>query len=56
MMTLNNPEQVAVDELMQAKMLCAIYSERQVAGDISSQTHGTISKRLEDEDQPTAIG
>lgn len=54
-MTLNNPEQVAVDELMQAKML-PIYSERQVAGDISSQTHGTISKRLEDEDQPTTIG
>jgi uncharacterized protein (DUF1800 family) len=29
MMALNNPEQVVVDELMQAKLLRAIYSERQ---------------------------
>jgi uncharacterized protein (DUF1800 family) len=30
MMALNNPEQVVVDELMQAKLLRAIYSERQL--------------------------
>ncbi len=30
LMALNNPEQVVVDELMQAKMLRAIYSERQL--------------------------
>jgi uncharacterized protein (DUF1800 family) len=30
MMALNNPEQVVVNELMQAKMLRAIYSERQL--------------------------
>ena len=29
-MALNNPEQVVVDELMQAKLLRAIYSERQL--------------------------
>ncbi len=30
LMALNNPEQVVVDELMQAKMLRAVYSERQL--------------------------
>ncbi|MGD0414126.1 MAG: DUF1800 domain-containing protein [Terriglobales bacterium] len=30
MMALNNPEQVVVDELMQAKLLRALYSERQL--------------------------
>src|SRR5216684_1001362 len=30
LLALNNPEQVVVDELMQAKMLRAVYSERQL--------------------------